>query len=176
MIAIKSRRMRKRPSEFNRSAFSAIAIIDQGFFIFAGFASIWLAYIVFRGAVGSDGWWLFVALFVLFWIVSAYLVLPRVHRILSSIYVPNYFIGRARTADGLLGDSINLAVRGSETKLHQSMVKAGWHLSDEITFRSVWKMVLSTIKRKSYVNAPVSALYLFGRRHDFSYQQEDAHV
>ena len=172
MIAIKSRKMRKRPSEFNRSAFSSIAIIDQGFFIFAGLASIWLAFIVFRGAVGSDGWWLFVALFVLFWIASAYLALPRIHRILSSIYVPNYFIGRARTADGLLGDSINLAIRGSEVNLRRAMTSAGWHLADEVTFKSVWKMIVSTIRRRSYVNAPVSALYLFGRRHDFSYQQE----
>ena len=28
------------------------------------------------------------------------------------IYVPGYFIGRARTSDGLLGDPINLALRG----------------------------------------------------------------
>lgn len=172
MTAAKSRRVQKRPSEFNRSAFSIIAIVDQGFFIFAGLSSIWLAYIVFRGAIDSEGWWLIVTLFVLFWVLSAYLVLPRVHRILSSIYVPNYFIGRARTSDGLLGDSINLAIRGSEAKLHQTMTRAGWRLSDEVTLRSVWKMIKSTIRRRSYVNAPVSALYLFGHRHDFCYQQE----
>ena len=31
-----------------------------------------------------------------------------------TIYVPDYFIGRARTSDGLLGDPVNLAVLGDE--------------------------------------------------------------
>ena len=34
----------------------------------------------------------------------AYLLLPRIHQILTALYVPDYFIGRTRTSDGLLGD------------------------------------------------------------------------
>lgn len=57
--------------------------------------------------------------------------MPRLHRILSSLYVPNYFIGRTRTADGLLGDPVNVALRGSEAQLHQAMIDAGWTIADE---------------------------------------------
>lgn len=164
-------RIQKRPASLNRSTWSAMALIDQGFFIFAGVASVWLAYSVFREAVNFGGWWILI-LFLLCWLVSAYLALPRIHRILSHIYVPNYFIGRARTADGLLGDPVNLAFRGSEANLHQVMTDAGWHLADEITISSAWKMVKSSLRSRSYVNAPVSSLFLFGRRHDFCYQME----
>lgn len=150
---------------------SPSALLDQGFLIFAGLASFWLAWLVWREAWRSGGWWL-VGLFFVVWSIIAYLALPRMHRILSSIYVPNYFIGRTRTADGLLGDPVNLALRGHEAQIHHVMTAAGWTLADEITPRSVWQIIVSTLTRKSYPSAPVSSLFLFGRRQDFAYQQE----
>lgn len=45
-------------------------------------------------------------------VILAYPALPRLHRILTRIYVPDYFIGRTRTSDGLLGDPVNLALLG----------------------------------------------------------------
>ena len=146
-------------------------LLDQAFFIFAGLASLWLAWLVFRESWFTGGWWM-VGLFFVVWIIVAYLALPRLHRILSSIYVPNYFIGRTRTADGILSDPVNLAARGSEEQLHKVMDAAGWSLADDITPRSVWKMVTTVLRRKSYPNAPVSPAFLFGRKQDFAYQQE----
>ena len=113
-----------------------------------------------------------VGLFFVVWMIVAYLALPRLHRILSSIYVPNYFIGRTRTADGMLCDPVNLAARGSEEQLHKVMDAAGWSLADDITPRLAWKMVTTVLRRKSYPNAPVSPAFLFGRKQDFAYQQE----
>lgn len=86
--------------------------------------------------------------------------------------MPNYFIGRTRTADGLLGDPVNLAVRGSESQLHQAMTAAGWTRADAITFRSSWRIIVAILTRRTYPHAPVSSLFLFGRRQDFAYQQE----
>lgn len=146
-------------------------LLDQAFFIFAGLASLWLAWLVFRESWFTGGWWM-VGLFFVVWIIVAYLALPRLHRILSSIYVPNYFIGRTRTADGILSDPVNLAARGSEEQLHKVMDAAGWSLADDITPRSAWKMVTTVLRRKSYPNAPVSPAFLFGRKQDFAYQQE----
>ncbi len=146
-------------------------LLDQAFFIFAGLASLWLAWLVFRESWFTGGWWM-IGLFFVVWIIVAYLALPRLHRILSSIYVPNYFIGRTRTADGILSDPVNLAARGSEEQLHKVMDAAGWSLADDITPRSAWKMVTTVLRRKSYPNAPVSPAFLFGRKQDFAYQQE----
>ena len=146
-------------------------LLDQAFFVFAGLASLWLAWLVFRESWFTGGWWM-VGLFFVVWVIVAYLALPRLHRILSSIYVPNYFIGRTRTADGILSDPVNLAARGSEEQLHKVMDAAGWSLADDITPRSAWKMVTTVLRRKSYPNAPVSPAFLFGRKQDFAYQQE----
>lgn len=111
-------------------------------------------------------------LLVVFWALVAYLALPRLHQLFTLLYVPDYFIGRSRTGDGLLGDPVNLALDGNEADIHAAMQAAGWTLADEITLRSAWGMVVSAVLKRSYPAAPVSGLYLFGKRHAFAYQQE----
>lgn len=106
------------------------------------------------------------------WFVVAYIFIPRIHRIMTKLYIPDYFIGRIRTTDGLLSDPVNLAVIGSEDQLHSAMNSAGWVLADELTLISGFKMVVATLLRRSYIHAPVSSGYLFGNKQSFTYQQE----
>ncbi len=146
-------------------------LLDRTFFVFADLASFWLAWLVFREGWATGGWWL-VGMFFVTWVIVSYIALPRLHRILTSVYVPDYFIGRTRTADGILCDPVNLAARGSEEQLHKVMDEAGWSLADDITPRSAWKMVMTVLRRKSYPNAPVLPSFLFGCKQDFAYQQE----
>ena len=160
------------PAQPARRRFSFRALLDGFFFVFAGLAAIWLAYLLFTESF-AFGWWGILG-FILFWVLLAYLVLPRLHRILTTIYGPDYFIGRARTSDGLLGDPVNLAVHGEEPQLHAAMVAAGWTRADEITLGSSWRIITSTVTRRSYDEAPVSPLFLFGRQQDAAYQQEVA--
>lgn len=110
--------------------------------------------------------------FLILWILLAYYALPKIHRLLSQIYVPNYFIGRARTRDGLLADPVNLALRGNRSNLVAAMKKAGWTLADPITPKTSIKIVASIFRRKSYSTAPVSDLFVFGRKQDFAFQKE----
>lgn len=144
--------------------------IDWFFFVFAGLAAVWLAYLSLSETF-SVGWW-GLGFGVLFWVLLAYLVLPRLHRILTAVYVPDYFIGRARTSDGLLGDPVNLAFLGSGDQIEQAMRAGGWTRADPVTLASSWRIVTSTLTRRSYHEAPVSPLFLFGRPQDFAYQQE----
>ncbi len=109
---------------------------------------------------------------IVLWGLLAYYVLPKVHRVLSQIYVPNYFIGRARTADGLLADPVNFAVRGDRAMLLQSMQKAGWTLADPLSFKSGLGIAAAIFRKKSYPNAPVSDLFVFGKRQAFAFQKE----
>lgn len=162
---------KKTVNLFPGTRISLTKLIDSIFFIFAGVASFWLAWLVFQESWKTGGWWM-AGLFMAVWIVLAYLGLPRLHRILSSLYVPNYFFGRTLTADGLLGDPINIALKGTESQLKQAFEKAGWQLADEVTPKTALRMLTSTIGGKSYPTAPVSGLFLFNRRHDFAYQQE----
>ncbi len=102
----------------------------------------------------------------------AYVGLPRLQEVLSKVYVPDYFIGRSLTDIGVLGDPINLALDGSESDIHAAMSRAGWTRADELTIRSSWRIVVSSVLRRPYPQAPVSSLFLFGQRQAFAYQQE----
>jgi hypothetical protein len=153
-----------------RARLSFNALLDGFVFVYAGLAVVWLAWLIISESF--DFGWFGILFFIAFWLVVAYLVLPRVHRILTTIYVPDYFIGRARTSDGLLGDPVNLACLGDEDDLHAALLPAGWTRADDLTLASGWRIVMTTLGRRSYDEAPVSPLFLFGRKQDFAYQQE----
>jgi hypothetical protein len=145
-------------------------LLDAFFFVFAGLAGVWLSYLMVDEAFALG--WAGIAMAVAFWVVFAYLVLPRLHRILTAVYVPDYFIGRTRTSDGLLGDPVNLAFLGTGAQIEAALRAAGWARADPVTLRSSWRIIASTLRRRSYHEAPVSPLFLFGRPQDFAYQQE----
>ncbi len=146
------------------------AILDAIFFLIGMLGTITLAY-SFTVTVLPYFPWNLIAVIVV-WALVAYITLPRLHRALTTIYVPGYFLGRTRTADGLFGDPINLAFDGTARQIHQAMTAAGWTLADDITPRSAWGIVVSSVLRRSYPQAPVSSLFLFGRKQDLAYQQE----
>ncbi|MBP1326536.1 hypothetical protein JOF28_001768 [Leucobacter exalbidus] len=163
--------MESFPSQ-KRRRFSVTTFLDEFFFIVAGVAAVWLGWLLLSDSLRFG--WFGILYFFVFWVVLAYLTLPRLHRILTNIYVPDYFIGRTRTSDGLLGDPVNLALRGTEADLHATLARAGWTRADDVTLRSSLRIVTSTVSRSSYPEAPVSPLFLFGRMQSFAYQQEVA--
>jgi hypothetical protein len=146
------------------------SLLDTVFFVVGGVSAVWLTSLLVQWSFEwgwAQVWFVFI-----FWGLLAYLVLPRLHRILTRLYVPDYFIGRARTSDGLLGDPVNVALLGSDAQVHGVMQSAGWTLADDVTLASSRRIVSSTLLRRSYLEAPVSPLFLFGRQQDFAYQQE----
>ncbi len=132
----------------------------------------WGVYHLVLEEIDDDGRlpWLFLPL----WVLSAYVLLPRLNRLLTGIYVPSYFIGRARTSDGLLGDPVNLAVVGTPARLSAAMVGAGWTAADPLTLGTGWRIVRASLFRQSYPAAPVSSLFAFGRRQFLAFEQEVA--
>ncbi|HJE50871.1 MAG TPA: LssY C-terminal domain-containing protein [Tessaracoccus flavescens] len=146
------------------------SLFDGIFILISIVLTFWYAGLLLVNGIAWSPW--IVLYFLVFWAIVSYLGLPRLHQLFTLFYVPDYFIGRSRTGDGLLGDPINLALDGSEADIHAAMQRAGWTLADEITLRSAWRMIKSALLRRSYPEAPVSGLHLFGKRHAFAYQQE----
>ncbi|MER2133153.1 MAG: LssY C-terminal domain-containing protein [Arthrobacter sp.] len=144
------------------------AWVDWAFFIFGGAAAIWFAALLLDESLVVRRWWFLI----LFWAALAYLVLPRIHQILTRIYLPDYFMGRTRTSDGLFGDPVNLALNGQSGQVHAAMRSAGWTMADPVDLASSRRIVTDTLLRRSYDAAPVSPLMLFERQQDFAYQQE----
>ena len=146
-----------------------LAWLENVFFFAVMICSFVFAVLLLREATWS---WSLLLLLVGFWAVMAYLALPRLHRVLTTIYVPDYFIGCSRTTDGRLGDPLNLAFIGDEQQIHETMTRAGWVKADPVTLGSSVRIVVSSLLRRSYAEAPVSPLVLFRRTQEFAYQQE----
>lgn len=108
----------------------------------------------------------------LIWFFTAYVVLPRAHRLLSRLYVPDHFIGRVRTSDGLLSDPINIALNGERHDLILAMQAAGWRRAEKLSPVSIWRTIIANVFRRSYPNAPVSDAFLFGRKQSLAFQKE----
>lgn len=114
----------------------------------------------------------FLVAILIIWLITAYLVLPWIHRTLTRIYVPSNFIGRSRTADGILSDPVNMAINGSKRDLVAAMEAAGWTVAEDITPRTIWKIVKAVLLKQSYPSAPMSRAFLFGKRHAVGFEIE----
>ncbi|MGQ4494259.1 LssY C-terminal domain-containing protein [Dermabacteraceae bacterium P13095] len=146
------------------------SLLDSAFAAAGLLLTFWFAWIVLLSGLTLA--WHSVVLLIMFWAVLAYLALPRMHQLFTTLYLPDYFISRTKTGDGLLGDPVNLALLGTEEDIHAAMHRAGWVKADPITLRSSLGIIVSSLTGKSYKAAPVSSLYLFGNQQAFAYQQE----
>lgn len=114
--------------------------------------------------------WLVV--FVAVWAVAAYLLAPRLWEIYFRDH-PDYAKAPhiTLTADGHPGDPVNLALVGSEAEVLAGMHAAGWFPADPITLKSSLKIAADSVLRRSDDDAPVSDLFLFGRKEDLAFEQ-----
>ena len=74
-------------------------------------------------------------------------------------------------ADGVPGDPLNVAVIGSKEELIRAMYVAGWKAADPVTLKSSLHIADSVLLKKPYATAPVSNLFLFGRRQDLAFER-----
>ena len=115
-----------------------------------------------RGALG-----LFVSYFAL-----AYLLLPAgwrryEHRHPALDNAPRI----THTGNGIPGDPLNVGLVATETEIHLALLAAKWFPADPITLRSSIRIAGSTVFHRSYDDAPVSSLYLWGRKQDLAFEQ-----
>ncbi len=75
------------------------------------------------------------------------------------------------TASGIPGDPLNVGLIGTETDLKTILLAAQWYPADPLTLRSCLEIAAATMLKRPYDDAPVSNLYLFGRREDLAFEQ-----
>jgi hypothetical protein len=113
----------------------------------------------------------FVSLILLYLLV-AYVLVPTVWRRYAHHHptlddVPNVTL----TASGIPGDPLNVALIGTEKQFKSIMVAAKWYPADPLTLRSCLEIAEASVLKRPYDDAPVSSLYLFGRKEDFAFEQ-----
>jgi hypothetical protein len=76
-----------------------------------------------------------------------------------------------RTAQGIPGDPVNVTLVGTETEVVGALIVSGWYPADSRTFRTSIRIARDIVIHHMYPQAPVSDLYLFGRKQDLAFQQ-----
>lgn len=109
---------------------------------------------------------------VLTYLIATYVLMPawwkrytRRHPSLEDIP------GITHTGSGIPGDPLNVALIGTEEELLAIMVKAKWYPADPLTLKSCLKIAEASVLKRPYDEAPVSSLYLFGRKEDLAFEQ-----
>ena len=75
------------------------------------------------------------------------------------------------TAAGHVGDAVNVAFIGTEEELHRVLSAAGWYAADPITLKTSIRIAADVVLHKPYAHAPVSDLFLWGRKQDAAFEQ-----
>lgn len=80
-----------------------------------------------------------------------------------------------RTAQDIPGDPLNVGLVGSKQEVLGAVHAAGWYPADPITLGSSLEIIGSVALNRPYRHAPVSDLYLDGRREDFAFEKPVGH-
>ncbi len=82
----------------------------------------------------------------------------------------------ARDDGAAEGDPLNLALIGRGEDVISALTAGGWTFTEAITIDSIRRMVGAAIADEPFATAPVSALYLFGRKQDIALQRGRAKI
>jgi hypothetical protein len=106
------------------------------------------------------------------YVIGAYILVPALwigyaHRHPAFDDVPRLTL----TGDDHPGGPINVALIGTESQLKRIMLAAKWYPADPLTLRSCLEIAEATVLKRPYDDAPVSSLYLWGRKEDLAFEQ-----
>lgn len=112
------------------------------------------------------------AILLALYLLFAYVLMPGfwrgfVHRHPAIRDLP----GITHTKTGIPGDPINVALIGTQHEVMQIMVAAKWYPADPLTMRSCLEIAGATVLKRPYETAPVSNLFLWGRKQDLAFEQ-----
>ena len=105
------------------------------------------------------------------YLLLAYLILPGLWR----HYEHHPSLATApkttETSNDIPGDPLNVGLVGSKDEIVRAFLKAGWYPADQITMRTSLEIAESVLADRPYPTAPVSNLYLWGRRQDLAFEK-----
>lgn len=115
------------------------------------------------------------------YLLIAYLILPEFWKKVederdadraASPAAPDSSPSFAHDHDGRQAGPINLELVGDRDQLIHALLVSGWQPADPITFETSIGIARSVVLHRPDPDAPVSNLYLFGRRQDLAFERE----
>ncbi len=77
---------------------------------------------------------------------------------------------------GAPGDPLNVQAIGTDGQLGLAFASAGWYRADEITLLTSLRISVDSVLGRRYSSAPVSNLYLYGRKEDYAFERPGKNV
>ncbi|MES2789622.1 MAG: LssY C-terminal domain-containing protein [Planctomycetota bacterium] len=106
------------------------------------------------------------------YLLVAYLVLPLVWRGYEHCHPAlNNSPTFTSTGNGHPGDPLNIALIGDKADVIQALLQSKWHPADPLSLKSSIEIAGASVLRRPYVDAPVSSLFLRGRKQDLAFEQ-----
>jgi hypothetical protein len=105
------------------------------------------------------------------WLLAAYVILPAFWRHYEHHPALEDAPKTTLTSQGIPGDPLNVGLIGHEADVVASMLAAGWSPADPITLRSSLAIAASVVFKWPDPHAPVSSLFLFGRKQDLAFEK-----
>lgn len=105
------------------------------------------------------------------YIIGAYLLIPAIIRFARILWPARHLPLYCVTPDGFASDPLNIGLIATRRQLIQAMEAIGWYMADPHTATYLARFVVNTLFNRPYPNAPVSSLYLFGRRQDLAFER-----
>lgn len=111
--------------------------------------------------------------FLIIYILSAYILIPALIRLWRLVIKPNHLPIYATTSDGWASDPVNIAVIcRSREHLVKNMQTAGWSVAAK-GLKANFRTAYAYVRKQAYPEATMSRLFLFNRPHDIGFQLQD---
>jgi hypothetical protein len=124
-----------------------------------------------RRSRGRSIFGLVVSLLVL-WLVAAYVIAPAIWDEYARHDPALDDDPRiTQTGDHHPGDPLNVALIGTEDQVKSTMQAAGWYPAAALGLKSDLQIAADTVLSRPDNAAPVSSLYLYGRKEDLAFEQ-----
>lgn len=105
------------------------------------------------------------------WFLLAYWILPALWRHYEHHPALESAPKTTRTAQGIPGDPLNVGLIGTKQEVVRAMLGSGWDAADPVTLKSSIGIARSVLRDRPYVDAPVSPLFVFGRKQDLAFEK-----
>lgn len=113
---------------------------------------------------------------VVVYLIVAYVVMPQFDKIKMHRHPDLRDAERlTHTGSGLPGDPLNLSLVGPEEAVVRAFLAAGWRPANALSLRSSLRIAVDTVIDRPDPDAPVSNLYLFGRKEDLAFERPVGH-
>ncbi len=104
------------------------------------------------------------------YVLAAYVFIPAIIRLFRVVIPASHLPLYCVTPDGFASDPLNIGIIATRRELITAMEAAGWYVADRHSIKNVFRLVVSSATGYTYRHAPVSSMYLFGRKQDIAFE------